>query len=219
MNSNVGESIAYAWLRRVKGCAFVNMNWRPITDDKKLSDTTQKLDEYAEDAVRKFCEEYFKGCKLSWSLGLVQTEIDAVGISLGSDSNQNKLEFHVVEIECHDHETGQGAECFPVKVLKKFLRAAICLSEVVSNRHVDIYFITQSIAKKHTEKTKYAKDVASSFFTAYMPNFEAHLIYGDEFTTTIFEPLIKRERLEHGNKEFYKFYSFFSDQDAKLKEK
>ena len=219
MNSNVGETIAYAWLRREKNCAFVNMNWRPIANNKKISDTTKTLIKDAEQIVREFCNEPLNKCESSERLSLIQTEIDAVGVSIKPEPNQDTLEFHVVEIECHDHKTGKGNDLFPLKVLKKYLRTAICLSEVIQNYKVSIYFITNDIAERHIENTIIATKLAEGFFKEHKLDFSAELIFGTDFITKVFKPLTEEEGLEHGNEEFYKFRSFFNDQETKLVEK
>ena len=118
MSVDIGESLMQSWLRHVKGCQFVQTNWKPSRDveyDIKKAEELLSIfrEEYGEDL---FYDTRKNAHREANSL-IMETEIDAVGM----DSKGN---YHLAEIAFHNGGLGYGDNI--KKVREKILRCILC---------------------------------------------------------------------------------------------
>lgn len=143
MKIEIGESLIYTWLRHVKKCQMVQTNW---TSSKRWSLKHQSDLQKIKDAVDKLFPNYAifgRREKASLQQFIAQAEIDVLGsLDLG-----NKI--FAVDVAFHESGLGYGGSVKNAeRIIKKSLRAAMCIYGYFDKKDAEIIFITPRMRKK-----------------------------------------------------------------------
>ena len=117
MSVDIGESLMQSWLRHVKGCQFVQTNWKPSRDvEYDIVKAEDMLSAFRSEYDDLFYDTRKKTPREANSL-IMETEIDAVGM----DSKGN---YYLAEIAFHNGGLGYGDNI--KKVREKIIRCVLC---------------------------------------------------------------------------------------------
>ncbi len=138
MKVEVGESIIYSWLRHIKQCQVVQLNWK-TSPSWKLKGDIEVVQDIMEKANKKF-DNPFKGTKTISQL-IRQAEVDGLGM------DALKKRCHAVDVAFHEDGLNYGSKQKTVNnVTKKILRAAFVLHLYFGEPYMFfIYFVSPKI--------------------------------------------------------------------------
>src|SRR4051812_8251744 len=108
MKIEVGESLVLSWLRHVKKCQIVQLNWKPSVTRWALHNRPA-LDEIMEGTRSRYSNQFgleIFGRKVALAQLLQQGEIDAIGIQLQEDG---RWRLHAVDVAFHGAGLGYGS--------------------------------------------------------------------------------------------------------------
>lgn len=143
MKIEIGESLVCTWLRHVKQCQMVQMNWTPsdLWTLKHRSD----LDQIMKAADSLFPDYAIFGHKTKMPLEqfIAHAEIDVMGsLNIGNT-------IFAVDVAFHENGLGYGGTAEnAARVVKKCLRAAMCIYGYFDKKSAEIIFVSPKIHKK-----------------------------------------------------------------------
>lgn len=197
MKLEVGESLFYSWLRHVKKCQVVQINWKPSIakpSNKQYGTVGWDFDSDSEGELRTFIKNARKlyqksNCGIFKNLDteekfaqlIRQTEIDILGLSLSN----GKPTVYAVDVAYH--RGGLGYPNNTEKVLEKILRATVCIRRYFNKTKANIIFASPKIGKPLYEKLKVCVREANELIRSIGADFSARIIANDEFGTVIDE--------------------------------
>ena len=183
MKIEIGESLAYSFLRHVKQCWLVQTNWKVSEHWAK-----RQPDEALEAMFSAMRENFdpdgsvFKGTK-DCSQFLRQGEIDVVGV--GQDGCVHAMEVAFHEAGLNYGSTAETSE----RVLKKLLRTMLILNAYhpeETERH--IYFVSPKV---HRGVQQPMEEIFSRLRAEYS-SINWHLLTNDEFTNQMLVPTLEK---------------------------
>ncbi len=138
MKVEVGESIVYSWLRHIKRCEVVQLNWKTSPKWDARHDVG-----FLQRAMDKANEEFnglFKKTKTVEQL-LKQAEIDAMGVNI------REHEIHAVDVAFHENGLDYGDKLETgLRVAKKYLRTIFVLESYFEKEwNPSVYFVSPKI--------------------------------------------------------------------------
>lgn len=125
MKIEIGESLVFSWLKHIKECQLVQMNWKASYKwDLKHREVLEQLMVVSQELFfLKYGYDIYKGNKsLDQLLG--QAEVDGIGI------NYDERQSHIYGIDVAFHEAGLNygsKEETVARVIKKIIRTAMCM--------------------------------------------------------------------------------------------
>ena len=184
------EQLAASWLKHIKGCQLVEVNWRPspvnfVLDKRAVDDLMVFMDEIKA-AVSDDELDIFKKNKAEQFV--MQTEIDVIGLKI-TDTVIDEL--YLVDTAFHKDGLGYGE--LVARVIKKIIRAIVISDLVFHKIPSKIVFISPYCKEK--DKTKVLNGIAKvePIIKAHYPDSEVMVIFNEDFTTEVYEPLAKVE--------------------------
>ena len=137
MKIEIGESLMLSWLKHVKNCKLVQLNWK--TSPKWDIAHETEISALIEDMSAQF-PNVFKKNKPRQLLS--QAEIDALGVNF----SENGLNYYAIDVAFHSAGLGYGSTDYNVlKVSEKMLRTALILYAFFSTKSGEIIFATPKI--------------------------------------------------------------------------
>ena len=135
----MGESLFYSWLRHVKSCKIVQLNWKTsptwdIAHEDEIASIIQSISTAFPNVFKKNTPRQL----------LIQAELDAFGINF----TENDPKYLVVDVACHLGGLGYGSKEENVeKVSEKMFRSALILYAYFATKKGDIIFAAPKINK------------------------------------------------------------------------
>lgn len=130
----MGESLVYSWLRHIKECQIVQMNWK--VSDRWASTITDDLIDLMEKIDKKFDLPFGKTKDLK-SL-IKQSEVDAIGFNFNTNT--------VYGVDVAFHKGGLGYSDNVKNVTKKIFRTLLTLDVYFDNSfNKEVIFTTPKI--------------------------------------------------------------------------
>lgn len=143
MKIEIGESLVYTWLRHVKQCQMVQMNWTP--SDLWTLKHESDLDQIMKSVDLLFPNYAIFGHKTKMPLKqfIAHAEIDVMGsLDLGNA-------IFAVDVAFHENGLGYGGTVEnAARVVKKCLRAAMCIYGYFDKKDAEVIFVSPKIHKK-----------------------------------------------------------------------
>lgn len=137
MKIEMGESLFYSWLRHVKNCKLVQLNWKtsPMWRISHENELVSLVDDINAVFPNIFKKNKFKQL-------LAQAELDA----FGADFTEKGTKYYAVDVACHLVNLGYGSkEDNIAKVSEKMLRAAMILYAYFETKQGEIIFAAPKI--------------------------------------------------------------------------
>lgn len=189
MKIEMGESLCASWLKHVKKCQIVQMNWKPscFWDESELNfvkSALEKLDaQLQKDDPNLKIFPYKKGKKptdedrLDVRQTVGMTECDVVGIHLGKD--RKSVRYYGVESAFHSD--GLHYKATARKVASKLVRAILALYLYLGATEIEVAFFTPLVKKSVLADIKKLLDLIRNYFSG--KDFEGKLNCQIDFYT------------------------------------
>ncbi len=186
MKIEVGESLFLSWLRHVRGCRIVQLNWKP-------SDTWTDDNQSRSEALFKAGKELFesKGIDIfkqnaSVAQLLRQGEIDALGLCENGDGRR------IVAIDVAFHEAGLnygGKQETAARVAKKVLRTVLVVETFFPNHSAEIIFAAPKINDAQFTAINNAMELLDTFLEVEEVSAECRVVANADFFGEIVTPV------------------------------
>lgn len=190
MKIEIGESLMLSWLRHVKGCQLVQLNWKPSTSSWDLFneiEIEQLMISTNEYFINKHSLDIFKQNRSHLQL-MQQGEIDALGVSF---RNAKIEEIYAIDIAFHEAGLNYGSKEETLsRVIKKMIRTAMIIYGYFDLKEASIIFATPKIFNSiHIPLIELIKDLNINFNNLGY-DFKFKLYVNDDFREKIFEPVV-----------------------------
>lgn len=142
MKIEMGESLILSWLKHVKRCQIVQLNW--AVSPSWTFENKDIIDQLMIKSNNLFQEKYgyniYKNNSLDQLIG--QSEADVVGVSF----DENGDHIYAVDIAFHEAGLNYGSRAETVsRVVKKCIRTAMCMLGCFNISYGDIIFASPKI--------------------------------------------------------------------------
>jgi hypothetical protein len=185
MKIEIGESICFSWLKHIKGCQVVQLNWKAPSFDTGINNesSVKKIFDFYRNKYRSEIGLNQLFGNNSYSQLLKQGEIDALGL----DISKENIYYNAIDVAFHEKGLNYGSTKETVaNILKKYIRTAMTLIATFDCENADIYFISPKISKPILNLLEpLVKDLNDSFSEEMFGDFRFRLIYGDSFEQKI----------------------------------
>jgi hypothetical protein len=212
MKIEIGESLILSWLRHEKKCQLVQMNWKPSVASWTLMNE-EVIHKIMDESKDKFGSEIFKKTSLFKQL-IQQAEIDVLGISY-----ENRVQ-HIYAVDVAFHEAGlnYGSKDETVmRVVKKLLRTAMCISGYFGYSEGDIIFASPKINNSVFESISPQIEQVKEILRKNGINFKVRLITNGVFGEEILKPVLAATSLVADTSELFmrsiQLYNMFADKE------
>jgi len=166
---------------------MVQTNWKP-SPSWQLSDE-DGLKRFMELTDNHFQSKYGYGIykKNSLSQLLMQAEADAVGICITNDG----IEVHVIDVAFHESGLNYGDRQETVtRVIKKFIRTALCLAGYFNDAKGEIIFASPKIHNAVINDLEPCIADLNALFVENEYGFTARVIANDDFNDLVLKPIL-----------------------------
>lgn len=180
MKIEMGESLLYSWLKHIKQCQIVQLNWKVSNNwDSNISNDLEILMK----SINEKFDSPFGNVKNLYSL-LKQSEVDVIGF----DFNNNT----VYGVDVAFHTNGLNYADNVHNVTKKFFRTLLTLDIYFDNSYnKEVIFCTPKINPKEYEKlTNRVKEI-NEFIKEKKIQTKIQLITNTKFENEILNPILQ----------------------------
>ena len=187
MKIEIGESLVYSWLRHIKNCQIVQLNWKT---SPKWHRAEINLDSIKSEIEEKFKDPAFDIFHKNSGVDqlLKQAEIDVVGVSY--DPNKEERTYYFVDVAFHENGVNYGINEETIsRILKKFIRSYfLYLSYFKDSSSAVFYFVTPKMSELIFEPLILSLIKLEEIFNnhGWHPNFQ--LLVNDDFKNEILTP-------------------------------
>jgi hypothetical protein len=206
----VGESLSLSWLRHVRGCQVVQLNWKIspkalgmfLEDRGKYGALQQvftaaraafKLDPLLGDAGRHVLKT-----GVDFDQFIRQGEIDALGLRLNHrDSGHTDVHAVAVEVAFHEGGLNYGSKFeSAARIAKKMLRGAFLLSGPLGVASGEVVFATPKVGNSTRKLIEPMVDHVREFWNTqaaahHLPTCEFSFDSGPDFESKLLRPLLE----------------------------
>ncbi|MCK1997497.1 hypothetical protein MPH47_09735 [Psychrobacillus psychrodurans] len=190
MKIEVGESLMLSWLRHVKKCQSVQLNWKPsinhweLSNESEIEQIIKTVNTYFE---KKYSLNIFKNNKSYMQL-LQQGELDALGLQIQNGVVQ---EIYGVDVAFHEAGLNYGSKIETVeRVIKKIVRTSLLLYGYFNMKKGTIIFASPKINQAIYEPLHSYIEELKNLYSSMGFNFEIEITANESFKNQILEPLI-----------------------------
>ncbi|MDG5790137.1 hypothetical protein QA612_22100 [Evansella sp. AB-P1] len=203
MKIEMGESIMFSWLRHIKKCQSVQLNWKPSTAAWELhnkEDLKVLMNKVSNHFENKYRYTIFKNNQ-SYSQLLQQGEIDVLGVEI-----QNGLVAEIYGIDIAFHENGLnygGTQATVERIVKKLVRTAMIIIGYYNTRKGEIIFASPKINQAVYAPLKEAVDELNILSNDLNLGFSFKLFANSSFKNEVFIPVYNVSKLVTDTSELY----------------
>lgn len=186
MKIEMGESLFYSWLRHVKECQVVQMNWKASPSwQLQNEDALKQLMEITDSHFRsKYGYGLYKNNSLSQLL--MQAEIDILGLCL-TDCG---IEIHAIDVAFHESGLNYGDRTETVsRVTKKIVRTALCLFGYFDITKGEVIFASPKIHNAVMDDLELRIADLNDLFRSCGYDFDARIIANNDFNELVLTPI------------------------------
>jgi len=189
MKIEIGESLFLSWLRHVKECQLVQTNWKASRHWKfQNRDTLERL---MHNSNNHFQEKHnYTIYKKTSNLDqlMMQAEIDVLGMHTSTDIDV----IYAIDVAFHESGLNYGSRPETVsRVIKKYLRTAMCLHGYFGKKTGTIVFASPKIIPcVYKELNDCLPDIRDVLEKEDL-RFSIRLIANQDFSSKILNPILK----------------------------
>lgn len=182
MKIEIGESIIYSWLRHIKKCQIVQLNWKSSFQWEHTGNF-DLCTSIMEQAANKF-NNPFKDNKNLAQL-IKQAEIDAIGISFSTNTT------YFIDVAFHENGLNYGDKNSTTqKILKKIIRTALIVELYFKNiENKEIIFVSPKIHQNTLEILTPKIQELTNFLESAGVDCKLGIICNNDFQDYILDPL------------------------------
>lgn len=221
MKIEIGESLMLSWLRHVKGCQLVQLNWKPSTsswdlfNEVEIEEIMAKTSKYFD---LKYSLDIFKKNKSHFQL-MQQGEIDALGVSFKDAKIEN---IYAVDIAFHESGLNYGDKSETIsRVIKKLVRTAMIIYGYFDLKAGSIIFASPKVYNSVYNPLTNCLEDLNTLFDKMGYSFKFSLYVNDDFREKIFEPVISSASSVADTSELFmrsiQMYNIFADEQKSRK--
>lgn len=193
MKIEIGESLLLSWLRHVKQCQIVQLNW-------KTSSSWQLSNEQQVESVMNSSRNYFKkkyGRELfgkkegqSYTQVLRQGEIDVLGMEMIKNSISS---IYAVDVAFHEHglHYGRTPQDAVTRVVKKMIRSTMVIMAYFGMKKGNVIFASPKINPATYQPLQEAFEDINNLIDQLDLNFSFRLYANSDFEERIIAPVVK----------------------------
>lgn len=185
MNIEIGESICLSWLKHIKGCQIVQLNWKAPVFDTGINNevVVKQIFSFYKNKYRSEIDLNQLFGNNTYSQLIKQGEVDVLGLDISKD----RIYYNAIDVAFHENGLNYGSKKETVaRILKKYIRTAMTLISTFDCKNADIYFISPKISQPILDILEpLVSDLNDSFLEQRFGNFRFRLIYGDSFEEKI----------------------------------
>ncbi|NGQ93569.1 hypothetical protein G3578_00045 [Brevibacillus sp. SYP-B805] len=216
MKIEMGESLMLSWLRHVKTCQSVQLNWKPSTASWELHNE-EIIEKIMYESSKFYQDKYdlniYKNNKSHTQL-LQQGEIDVLGLKIKNAYVEN---IYAIDIAFHEAGLNYGNTKETIeRVLKKMTRTAMILHGYFNMKLGNIIFASPKINKVVFEPLLKCVSELKEIFMSLNLDFKFVVYANDEFQEKIFNPVISLSKSIADTSELFlrsiQLYNMFSNQ-------
>jgi hypothetical protein len=187
MKLEIGESLVYTWLKHVRDCHIVQLNWK-ASPTWELKNEEQILKLHSE-TDRIFNEKYnlsiFKQVKPRQIIN--QGEVDVIGVAFGS----NGTYLYAIDVAFHEGGLNYKSKNETIaNVSKKCVRTAMCLLGYFDIPEGEIIFASPKTPTSWRQPLAEAIDTINQIFELQGLKYKAKLFCDESFKQEIVEPVL-----------------------------
>jgi len=190
MKIEMGESLFLSWLRHVKQCQIVQLNWKPsnsweMSNEDKIEDLIQIYRKFIKSKHNR--ELFGKKDGQSPSQIIRQSEIDALGFELSG----NKISSaYAIDVAFHEAGLNYGTREETVcRVIKKLVRTAMIMLGYFSVDDGEIIFASPKISPKVFSELNEIIQLASDIAKSNNLKFKFRLLANENFRDKVGIPV------------------------------
>jgi hypothetical protein len=220
MKIEIGESLLLSWLKHIKKCQTVQLNWKASTrwglhneeKIKKIMDATKKY------FTEKHNLNIYKNTASHMQL-LQQGEIDVLGLEVNTGSIAN---VYGVDVAFHESGLNYGSSIVTIeRIIKKMIRTAFLIHGYFNLSKGTIIFASPKIHKAIYEPLQGSIDLLNKIFQVFELDFTFILYGNQDFRKNIFEPVVNLSNSVADTSELFlrssQMYNLFSDSKVENK--
>jgi hypothetical protein len=188
MKIEAAESLFLSWLRHVKECQLVQTNWKPSPQwGRKNEEVLERLMLDSSDFFKsKYNYDLYKGTKSVDQL-LKQAEIDVIGIAF----DDGKVEMYAIDVAFHEAGLNYGSKEETVaRIIKKCLRAAMCISGYFGYTDAEIIFASPKINPAVANEITFAINDVNQFLKQVKLNYKIRIIANHDLREHVLSPIL-----------------------------
>lgn len=188
MKIEIAESLFLSWLRHVRDCRLVQVNWKPSPTWE--SETFERIEELFKQSRHFFFRElnldlYKKNSSPSQLLR--QGEIDAIGICSGPDERTMII---AVDVAFHESGLNYGSkEITTARVIKKTMRTLFSLMAYFPRHDHEIVFAAPKIHDSVQSMLDIALQKLNEFLEQHSVEANCYVISNETFFERVVNPV------------------------------
>jgi hypothetical protein len=194
MKIEIGESLMFSWLRHVKHCQTVQLNWKPAVNTwemyneklviKIMGNTSQYIKE-------NYMINIFKNNQSHTQI-LKQGEIDVLGLELRYG---RVAEIYGIETAFHENGLNYGRSDQTVeKVIKNMVRMSMIMVGYFDLTKGKIIFAAPKVSTTIYKPLTYLINEMNEFYKSMNLDFEFILYANDTFQKQVLNPVVERTK-------------------------
>jgi len=191
MKIEIGESLFLSWLRHVKQCQIVQLNWKPsnswdLANEERIAKLLQVFRDFIDSKYQR--ELFGKKGGQSYSQILRQGEIDVLGFEL---KDGVVISVYAIDVAFHENGLNYGTREETIcRVVKKYVRTAMTILGYFGIDQGEVIFASPKISPKtYTELEATLKEV-SNIAGKLNLNFKFRLFGNEDFEDRVIAPII-----------------------------
>lgn len=197
MKIEIGESLAYSWLKHIKHCQIVQQNWKIADEWEKFhTDSLETMLEKAKEVFTADTDEeessdeksniFKKNANLEQIIR--QFESDVLGIHLSEDG---KNEVYAVEVAFHSqglNYTG-GKQASKSKIIAKAIKSAMGIYTVLGAQKASICFISPKVNPATLDILKDVEEKLNGYFHSVGLDYKFATYFNEKFSNEVWIPV------------------------------
>lgn len=203
MKIEIGESLIASWLKHIKQCKIVEINWKASMTKWELMNN-QAIDYLMRESQKYFYDKYgynvYKGTT-SYKQLIQQAEIDVLGINF---SENNKQKIYAVDVAFHENGLSYGGKEETVtRVIKKIIRTVMCIYGCFGYTDGTVVFASPKINNATYELLIEGIKEVIIFLSKLGFNYEIELLANNDFKSRVLDPVLDVASNSSDNNELF----------------
>ena len=188
MKIEMGESLILSWLKHVKKCQIVQLNW--AVSQSWTFENKDIIDQLMIKSNNLFQEKYgyniYKNNSLEQLIG--QSEVDVVGVSF----DENGDHIYAVDIAFHEAGLNYGSRDETVsRVVKKCIRTAMCMLGCFNISYGDIIFASPKISPSVYNDLVIVIEDVNAILLGLGLEYDVKILANEAFEGEILDPVLQ----------------------------
>lgn len=197
MKLEMGESLFLSWLRHVKSCQIVQLNWKPsVATWNRDPEGELSMEALMLEASQFFQKKYDSSLfgNNSFEQLIRQAEVDVLGLSLEAAASHSPNEFSVYAIDVAFHEGGLnygGTEKTAARIVKKYIRTAMCIQMYLGYSSGEIIFASPKVNNSFLKTLELYIADCQDILDRHGLNFRLRFLANHDFKQIVLDPIIE----------------------------